>query len=137
MVLYQLKSLHLDDYNLTYSQNKNRGFDKILTATPLKTQHFPFYKHFSKPIQTNNNKKIHFKTQPNTSSKLIYNQSKSLLYKVRVFPQIQTQEKSSRVCVLTLNILKLLALVSSLNFLVRSCTKEQIPYQSLDLHSKP
>ena len=42
MVCYQLESLHLDDYNLIYSQNKNRGFDKILTAFPLKTQHFPF-----------------------------------------------------------------------------------------------
>ena len=41
MVLYQLESLHFDDYNLTYSQNKNRGFDKFLTATPLKIQHFP------------------------------------------------------------------------------------------------
>ena len=37
MVLYQLESLHLDDYNLIYSQNKNKGFDKILTAFPLKT----------------------------------------------------------------------------------------------------
>ena len=37
MVLYQLESLHLDDYNLIYSQNKNRVFYKILTAFPLKT----------------------------------------------------------------------------------------------------
>ena len=37
MVLYQLESLHLDDYNLIYSQNKNRGLDKILTTFPLKT----------------------------------------------------------------------------------------------------
>ena len=50
MVLYQLESLHLDDYNLTYSQNKNNGFDKFLIATPLKTKHFPFYKNSSKPI---------------------------------------------------------------------------------------
>ena len=42
MVLYQLKSLNLDDYNLIYIQNKNRSFDKILTTFPLKTQHFPF-----------------------------------------------------------------------------------------------
>ena len=37
MVLYQLESLHLNDYNLTYSQNKNMGFDKFLTAFYLKT----------------------------------------------------------------------------------------------------
>ena len=49
MVLHQLESLHLDDYNLMYSQNKNRDFTKILTAFPLKTQHSPFYNHSSKP----------------------------------------------------------------------------------------
>ena len=53
MVLYQLESLHLIDYNLIYIQNKNRGFDKFLTAFPLKTKHFPFYKISSKPIQIN------------------------------------------------------------------------------------
>ena len=40
MVLYQLESLYLEDYNLINSQNKNRGFDKILIAFPLKTKHF-------------------------------------------------------------------------------------------------
>ena len=64
MVLYQLKSLHLIDYNLIYSQNKNRGFDKFLTAFPLKTKHFPFYKHSSKPIQTNT--KTHLQPIQNT-----------------------------------------------------------------------
>ena len=54
MVIYQLESLHLDEYNLIYSQNKNMGFDKILTAFPLKTKHFSFYNHSSKPIPTNN-----------------------------------------------------------------------------------
>ena len=39
MVLYQLESIHLDDSNLIYGQNKTRGFTKILTAIPLKTQH--------------------------------------------------------------------------------------------------
>ena len=53
MVLYHLESIHLVDYNLIYLQNKNRGFDKFLTAFPVKTKHFPFYKHSSKPIQTN------------------------------------------------------------------------------------
>ena len=35
MVLYQLESIHLDDSNLIYSQNKNRGFTEILTAFTL------------------------------------------------------------------------------------------------------
>ena len=35
MVLYQLESIHLDNYNLIYSQNKNRGFTEFLTAFPL------------------------------------------------------------------------------------------------------
>ena len=50
MVLYQLETIHLVYYNLIYSQNKNMGFEKFLTAFVLKTKHFPFYKHFSKPI---------------------------------------------------------------------------------------
>ena len=137
MVLYQLESLNLDDYNLTYSQSKYRGFDKFLTATPLKNPTFSFLQTFLKTNPNQYQSTIHFKTQPNTTLKLIYNQSKSPLHKVRVFPQIQTQEKSSKVCVLTLNLLKLLALASSLNFLVRSCTKKQVPHQFLDLHSKP
>ena len=35
MVIYQLESIHFDDSNLIYSQNKNRGFTEILTAFPL------------------------------------------------------------------------------------------------------
>ena len=34
MVRYQLESIHLDDSNLIYSQNKKRGFTEILTAFP-------------------------------------------------------------------------------------------------------
>ena len=30
-----LESIHLENYNLIYSQNKNRGFTEILTAFPL------------------------------------------------------------------------------------------------------
>ena len=133
MVLYQLESLNLDDYNLTYSQNKNRGFDNNSFENPI----FSFLQTFLKTNPNQYQPIIHFKTQPNTTSKLIYNHSKSPLHKVRVFPQIQTQEKSSRICVITLNLLKLLALASSLNFLLRSCTKEQVPHQSLDLQLKP
>ena len=35
MVLYQLESIHFDDSNLIYSQNKNRGFTEILTEFTL------------------------------------------------------------------------------------------------------
>ena len=35
MFIYKLESIHLDDSNLIYSQNKNRGFTEILTAFPL------------------------------------------------------------------------------------------------------
>ena len=35
MVLYKLESIHLDTYNLIYSQNKNRGFTEILTEFPF------------------------------------------------------------------------------------------------------
>ena len=44
MVLYQFQSLNLDDNNLPYIQNKNRSFEKILTATPLKLHHFLYTK---------------------------------------------------------------------------------------------
>ena len=57
MVIYQLKLFHLNDYNLIYSQNMNRGFDKFLTTFPLTTQHFPFTnipRNQSKPILINN-----------------------------------------------------------------------------------
>ena len=88
MVLYQLESLHLDNYNLIYSQNKNRGFDIISFENPT---FFPFYKHSSKPIPTNNTK------QPQTELK----PSKNTLHKARVFLQTQTQEKKGkRVCLL-------------------------------------
>ena len=35
MVLYHFESIHLDDSNLIYSQNKNRGYTEILTAFSL------------------------------------------------------------------------------------------------------
>ena len=88
MVLYQLESLNLVDYNLIYSQNKNRVFDKFLTAFPLKTKHFPFYKHFSKPI-----------------SKPIYNQYKTPLSTFGVFPNPNTSEKGLGFSFLPLNLL--------------------------------
>ena len=86
MVLYQLESLHWDDYNLTYSQNKNRGFDKILTAFPLKTKHFSFYKHYKKPIQPI----ILFKTQLQNS---FTTKKKLFLSTFGIFPNSSTNKR--------------------------------------------
>ena len=86
MVLYQLESLNLDDHNLTYSQNKNRGFDKILTAFPLKTKHFSFYKHYRKPIQPT----ILFKNQLQNSFKT---KTKLFLSTFGVFPNSSTNKR--------------------------------------------
>ena len=72
MVIYQLESLHLDYYNLTYSQNKYRVFETNLTATHLKPHHFLYTKisqNQSKPIKTTK----HNLEQP---PKLVYNQNK-------------------------------------------------------------
>ena len=92
MVIYQLESLHLDDYNLIYSQNKNIVFFyKILTTFPLKTQHFPFLQTLNK---TNSNQ-----SQPtiqknlNTILKLIYNQKKNFFYPHLGVSPTQTQEQ--------------------------------------------
>ena len=77
MVLYQLESLNLDDYNLTYSQNKKIGVLKIFDNNPFETSSFPLYKNSSKPIQTNQNNE----KQPQIELK----PSKNTLHKTRVF----------------------------------------------------
>ena len=91
MVLYQLKSLHLDDYNLIYSQNKNRVCYKILTAFPLKTQYFPFSQTLHKTNQNQSQPTIqnNLKTIP----KLIYNQNKTILIHIWGFPQLKHKNK--------------------------------------------
>ena len=91
MVLYQLESLHLDDYNLIYSKNKNMSFYKILTAFPLKTQHFPFLQTLYKTNPNQSQPKI--QNNLNTISKLIYNQNKLFLSTFGVFPNSNTRTK--------------------------------------------
>ena len=84
MVFYQLESLNLDDYNLTYSQNKNNGFDKYLKTFPLKTQHFPF----TNIPQTNPNQHqpaILFKNQPKTTPNSTTTNTNTFNPKVGVF----------------------------------------------------
>ena len=69
MVIYQLESIHLDDSNLIYSQNKNRGFTKILTAFPLLYNMILMHSiqifFFSNQFQCSSRVKIHPKTQGN------------------------------------------------------------------------
>ena len=86
MVLYQLESLHLDDYNLIYSQKKNKGFDKILTTFPLKTKHFSFYNHSSKPIQPNTNQQYSSKLNPTQPQNSFTTKKNLFLSTFRVFP---------------------------------------------------
>ena len=93
IVLHQLKSLHLDDYNLIYSHNKNRGFDKILTAFPLKTKHFSFYNHSSKPIQTNINQQYSSKLNPTQPQNSFTTKTKLFLSTFGVFPNSYTNKR--------------------------------------------
>ena len=88
MVLYQFESIHLDDYNLTYSQNKNRGFDSISFENPT----FPFYKHSSKPIQTNTNQQYSSKLNPKQPLTQLQPIQTPLTQRLG-FSSTQTQEK--------------------------------------------
>ena len=60
MVLYQLESLHWDDYNLIYNQNKNMGFLQIFDSISFENSTFSLFtnttQNQSKPIPTNNTK---------------------------------------------------------------------------------
>ena len=98
MVLYQLESLHLDDYNLIYSQNKNRGFDKILTAFPLKTQHFPF----TNITQIQSNQQYSSKLNPTQPQNSFTTKTKLFLSTFGVFPNIKIKKMKLGFCFLTL-----------------------------------
>ena len=93
MVLYQLESIHLDDYNLIYIQNNNKGFDKILTTFPLKTKHFSFYNHSSKPIQTNTNQQYFSKLNPTQPQNSFTTRTKLFLSTFGVFPNSNTNKR--------------------------------------------
>ena len=69
MVLYQLESIHLDDSNLIYNQNKSRGLTKILTAIPSKTQRSPLF--FTTNPQNRNTSIINMKVIQNHSITLV------------------------------------------------------------------
>ena len=89
MVLYQLESLHLDDYNLIYSQNKNMSFDKSLTAFPLKTQHFPF----TNITQNQSNQQYSSKLNPTQPQNSFTTKKKLFLSTFGVFPNSNTNKR--------------------------------------------
>ena len=89
MVLYQLKSLHWNDYNLIYSQNKNRGFDKILKVFPLKTQHFPF----TNITQNQSNQQYSSKLNPIQPQNSFTTKTKLLLSTFGIFPNSNTNKR--------------------------------------------
>ena len=104
MVLYQLESLHLDDYNLIYSQNKNMGLDKILTAFHLKTQHFPFLQTL---LQTNPNIKTHHGIHQKQLQKWFrINIKTPSLPKLGLFPKIKITKDEARVLFSYLSLFK-------------------------------
>ena len=100
MVLYQLESLHLDDYNLIYSQNKNMGLVKILTAFPLKTQHFPF----TNITQNQSNQQYSSKLKPTQPQNSFATKTKLFLSTFGVFPNIKITKDEARVLFSYLNL---------------------------------
>ena len=62
MVLYHLESLHLEYYNLIYSQNKNMGFLQNFDSISFENSTFSLFtnttQNQSNPIPTNNTKQI-------------------------------------------------------------------------------
>ena len=93
IVRYQLESLHLNDYNLIYSQNNNRGLDKILTAFPLKTQHFPF----TNITQNQSNQQYTSKLNPTQPQNSFTTKTKLFLSTFGVFPNIKIIKDETRV----------------------------------------
>ena len=105
MVVYQFESLHLYDYNLIYSKNKNKGLDKILTAFPLKTQHFPF----TNITQNQSNQQYSSKlnpAQPQNSFTKKKKKKKLFLSTFGVFPNIKITKDEAKVLFSYLSLLK-------------------------------
>ena len=91
MVLYQLESLHLDDYNLIYSQHKNRGFLQNFDSISFENSTFSLFtntiQNQSKPIPTNNTK------QPQHNLKTHLQPKQNYFYPHLGFSLTQTQEQ--------------------------------------------
>ena len=102
MILYLLKSLHLDDYNLISSQKKKRGLDKILTAFPLKTQHFPF----TNITHNQSNQQYSSKINPTQPQNSFTTKTKLFLSTFGVFPNIKITKDEARVLFSYLSLFK-------------------------------
>ena len=102
MVLYQLESLHLDDYNLIYTQNKNKGFFIKFDNISFENSTFSLFKNTtqnqSKPIPTNNTKQ----RQHNPKTHLQPKQNS--FYPHLGFSPTQTQEQRGLGLFLTSNL---------------------------------
>ena len=102
MVLYQLESLHLDDYNLIYTQNKNKGFFIKFDNIFFENSTFSLFKNTtqnqSKPIPTNNTKQLQHNPKTHLQPK------KNSFYPHLGFSPTQTQEQRGLGLFLTLNL---------------------------------
>ena len=91
IILYQLKSLHLDDYNLIYRQNKNMGFLQNFDSISFENLTFFLFtnttQNQSKPIPTNNTK------QPQNNHKTHLQPKQNSFYPHLGFSPTQTQEQ--------------------------------------------
>ena len=91
MVLYQLESLHLDDYNLIYSQKKIgvclQNFDSISFENSTFSLFRNNIQNQSKPIPTNNTK------QPQHNPKTLLQPNQNSFYPHLGFSLTQTQEQ--------------------------------------------
>ena len=100
MVLYQLKSLHLDNYNLIYIQNKNRGFLQNFDSISFENSTFSLFtnttQNQSKPIPNNNTK------QPQHNLKAHLQPKQNSFYPHLGFSPTQTQEQRGLGLFLTL-----------------------------------
>ena len=95
MVFYQLESLNLDDYNLIYSQNKNRGFLQNFDSISFENSTFSLFtntiQNQPKPIQTNPNQQ--YKTTSTQSQNSFTTKTKLFLSTFGVFPNSNTRTK--------------------------------------------
>ena len=91
MVLYQFESLHLDDYNLIYSQNKNMGFLQNFDSISFENSTFSLFTNTTqnqfKQIPTNNTK------QPQHNPKTHLQPKQNSFYPHLGFSLTQTQEQ--------------------------------------------
>ena len=91
MVLYQLESLNLDDYNLIYSQNKTMSFLQNFDSISFENSTFSLFtntkQNQSKPIPTNNTKQLQHNPKTHLQPK------QNSFYPHLGFSPTQTQEQ--------------------------------------------